>query len=279
MNPTVIMPELTLDWDLCAKVLTGFIQSEVRRAGFRRVIVGVSGGVDSSLAVTLAAAAMGPGNVWGISMPYQASSPESLTHAQLIADRLEVNFFQVDITPQIDAYFAAFPDADHIRRGNKMARERMTILYDHSARLEALVLGTSNKTELLLGYGTLYGDMASALNPIGDLYKTQVRCLAAHLDVPAEIVGKKPSADLWVGQTDEDELGFSYEAVDRLLYYLVDRRYEHPALIELGFEAQFVEAVSRRIQSSQYKRRPPVIAKVSGRTIDRDFRYPRDWGV
>lgn len=279
MNPTVITPELTLDWDLCTKILSGFIQSEVRRAGFHRVIVGLSGGVDSSLAASLAAAAMGPGNVWGVGMPYKASSPESLTHARLIAEKLGINFFQVDITPQIDAYFAAFPDADHIRRGNKMARERMTVLYDHSARLEALVLGTSNKTELLLGYGTLYGDMASALNPIGDLYKTQVRCLASHLAVPPEIVGKQPSADLWVGQTDEEELGFTYEAVDRLLYYLVDRRYKPPALIELGFEAQFVEAVSRKIQSSQYKRRPPVIAKISGRTIDRDFRYPRDWGV
>ena len=279
MNPTVITPELTLDWDLCTKILSGFIQSEVRRAGFHRVIVGLSGGVDSSLAASLAAAAMGPRNVWGVGMPYKASSPESLTHARLIAEKLGINFFQVDITPQIDAYFAAFPDADHIRRGNKMARERMTVLYDHSARLEALVLGTSNKTELLLGYGTLYGDMASALNPIGDLYKTQVRCLASHLAVPPEIVGKQPSADLWVGQTDEEELGFTYEAVDRLLYYLVDRRYKPPALIELGFEAQFVEAVSRKIQSSQYKRRPPVIAKISGRTIDRDFRYPRDWGL
>ncbi len=279
MNPTVITPELTLDWDLCTKILSGFIQSEVRRAGFHRVIVGLSGGVDSSLAASLAAAAMGPGNVWGVGMPYKASSPESLTHARLIAEKLGINFFQVDITPQIDAYFAAFPDADHIRRGNKMARERMTVLYDHSARLEALVLGTSNKTELLLGYGTLYGDMASALNPIGDLYKTQVRCLASPLAVPPEIVGKQPSADLWVGQTDEEELGFTYEAVDRLLYYLVDRRYKPPALIELGFEAQFVEAVSRKIQSSQYKRRPPVIAKISGRTIDRDFRSPRDWGL
>jgi NAD+ synthase len=279
MNSAAITPELTLDWDLCTKILTGFIQSEVRRPGFQRVIVGLSGGVDSSLSVSLAVAAMGPVNVWGVSMPYKASSPESTTHARLIAEKLGINFFHVDITPQIDAYFAAFPDADHIRRGNKMARERMTVLYDHSARLEALVLGTSNKTELLLGYGTLYGDMASALNPIGDLYKTQVRRLASHLEVPAEIIGKKPSADLWVGQTDEEELGFSYEAVDRLLYYLVDRRYEFPALIELGFEGHFIQAVSRKIQSSQYKRRPPVIAKVSGRTIDRDFRYPRDWGL
>lgn len=279
MNPTTAIPELILDWDLCTKILTGFIQSEVRRSGFGRVIVGLSGGVDSSLSATLAAAAMGPGDVWGVTMPYRTSSPESIGHARLIAEHLGIHFFEVDITPQIDAYFSRFPDADRVRRGNKMARERMTILYDHSARLEALVLGTSNKTELLLGYGTLYGDMASALNPIGDLYKTQVRCLAAHLDVPPEIVAKKPSADLWAGQTDEEELGFSYEAVDRLLYYLVDRRYEVPALVELGFDAHFVQTVSRRIQSSQYKRRPPVIAKISGRTIDRDFRYPRDWGL
>ena len=279
MNATTITPELTLDWELCTKVLTGFIHSEVRRAGFHRVIVGVSGGVDSSLSVTLAAAAMGSDNVWGVCMPYKTSSPESIVHARLMAERLGINFLQVDITPQIDAYFAAFPDADHIRRGNKMARERMTVLYDHSARLGALVLGTSNKTELLLGYGTLYGDMASALNPIGDLYKTQVRWLARHLDVPAEIVEKTPSADLWAGQTDEEELGFTYEAVDQLLYYMVDRRYELPDLVELGFDAHFVQAVFRRVQSSQYKRRPPVVAKVSVRTIDRDFRYPRDWGL
>lgn len=279
MNPTAIASELILDWDLCTKILTGFIQSEVRRAGFNRVIVGLSGGVDSSLSATLAAAALDPGSVWGVSMPYNTSSPESVAHAHLLAERLGINFFQVDITAQIDAYFRAFPDADHIRRGNKMARERMTILYDHSAHLGALVLGTSNKTELLLGYGTLYGDMASALNPLGDLYKTQVRRLAQHLKVPQEIVEKKPSADLWVGQTDEEELGFTYEEVDRLLYYMVDRRYEPRDLVELGFDAHFVQAVSRRIQSSQYKRRPPVIAKISVRTIDRDFRYPRDWGV
>lgn len=279
MTSPVAMTELTLDWDLCTKVLTGFIRSEVRRPGFGRVVVGISGGVDSSLSATLAALAMGPENVWGISMPYKSSSPEGLAHAKLIAERLGIHFLQIDITPQIDAYFAQFPDADRVRRGNKMARERMTILYDHSARLRALVLGTSNKTELLLGYGTLYGDMASALNPLGDLYKTQVRHLARHLQVPEEIVQKAPSADLWVGQTDEGELGFTYEAVDRLLYFMVDRRYEIPELLRLGFDESFVRAVSRKVQSSQYKRRPPVIAKISARTIDRDFRYPRDWGV
>src|SRR3989304_5600918 len=165
---------------------------------------------------------------------------------------------------------AADPDRVRRQRGAEGGRGSMSILYDHSARWRALVLGTSNKTELLLGYGTLYGDMASALNPIGDLYKTQVRTLAAHLGVPAEIVAKKPSADLWVGQTDEEELGFTYEGGDRLLYYVVDRRYELPALLELGFPTDFVHTVLRRVQSSQYKRRPPLIAKISVRTIDRD---------
>ena len=165
-----------------------------------------------------------------------------------------------------------------MRRGNKMARERMTILFDHSARLGGLVLGTSNKTELLLGYGTLYGDMASAINPLGDLYKTQVRQLARHLTVPAAIVEKQPSADLWAGQTDEAELGFTYEAVDKALYLLVDQRYEVADLVAEGFDEKFVRAVYHKVQASQYKRRLPVIAKVSSRTIDRDFRYPRDWG-
>jgi NAD+ synthase len=168
------------------------------------------------------------------------------------------------------------PDAR--RRGNKMARERMTILYDHSARWNALVIGTSNKTELLLGYGTLYGDMASAINPLGDLYKTQVWALAEAIGVPSVIVAKEPSADLWVGQTDEGELGFSYREVDRLLYLMVDQRYTKPELLAAGFPERFVDDVAQRIMNSQFKRRLPVIAKVSQRTIDRDFRYSRDWG-
>jgi len=159
-----------------------------------------------------------------------------------------------------------------------MARERMTILYDHSARWSALVLGTSNKTELLLGYGTLYGDMASAVNPLGDLYKTQVWALAEAVGVPESIVKKQPSADLWAGQTDEDELGFSYRDVDALLYLMVDQRYSRPELLAAGFAAPFVDEITRRIMGSHFKRRLPVIAKISQRTIDRDFRYARDWG-
>jgi NAD+ synthase len=273
------MLNLQLNCETVRKVLAGFIDNEVRKAGFNRVVVGLSGGVDSSLSAYLATEALGPKNVWGVLMPYRTSSPESAAHAALVVQALGIESLTVEITAMVDAYFATFPDADQVRRGNKMARERMTILFDHSARLGALVLGTSNKTELLLGYGTLHGDMASAVNPLGDLYKTQVRQLSRHLGVPAPIVEKQPSADLWEGQTDEAELGFTYEEVDKVLCLLVDRRYEVSELIAEGrFDEKFVRAVARRVQMSQYKRRLPVIAKISSRTIDRDFRYARDWG-
>lgn len=263
---------------LLRRILVSFIRNEVEKVGVRRVVVGLSGGVDSSLSAMLAAEALGPTQVLGLMMPYKSSSPESLGHAELVVRGSGIESLTVDITPQIDAYFDRFPDADQRRRGNKMARERMTILYDHSARWNALVLGTSNKTELLLGYGTLYGDMASAINPLGDLYKTQVWALAEAVGVPEVIVHKKPSADLWVGQTDEGELGFSYREVDKLLYLMVDGRYGRQELIEAGLPERFIDDVTLRIMNSQFKRRLPVIAKVSHRTIDRDFRYARDWG-
>lgn len=263
---------------LMRRILVAFIRNEVRKVGLERVVVGLSGGVDSSLSAMLAAEALGPEQVLGIMMPYKSSSAESLEHGRLVVEKSGIRSATVGITAQIDAYFATFPDADPKRRGNKMARERMTILYDHSARWDALVAGTSNKTELLLGYGTLHGDMASALNPLGDLYKTQVWALSEAVGVPDVIVNKKPSADLWAGQTDEAELGFSYSAVDELLYLMVDQRYGRAELIKAGFEPDFVDDIARRIMTSQFKRRLPVIAKVSHRTIDRDFRYSRDWG-
>ena len=263
---------------LMRRVLVAFIRNEVRKVGLERVVVGLSGGVDSSLSAMLAAEALGPHQVLGIMMPYRNSSAESLEHARLVVEKSGIRSDTVEITPQIDAYFAAFPDADPKRRGNKMARERMTILYDHSARWDALVAGTSNKTELLLGYGTLHGDMASALNPLGDLYKTQVWALSEAVGVPEAVISKEPSADLWAGQTDEAELGFSYRHVDELLYLMVDQRYGRSELVEAGFAPDFIDDIARRIMTSQFKRRLPVIAKVSHRTIDRDFRYSRDWG-
>ncbi len=272
------MSRIPTNPSLLQQILTAFIANEVRKVGMERVVIGLSGGVDSALSACLAAKALGPSNVLAIRMPYKASSKESLEHADLVIAATGIESLTVDITAQLDAYFEKFSDADNMRRGNKMARERMTILYDHSARWQALVLGTSNKTELLLGYGTLYGDMASAVNPLGDLYKTQVWALAEFVGVPAPIVKKAPSADLWAGQTDESELGFPYREVDELLYCLVDLRYSRDELLAEGFPEAFIDKVSRRIMNSQYKRRLPVIAKVSNRTIDRDFRYSRDWG-
>ena len=233
---------------LLRRIIVAFVADEVRKVGVERVVVGLSGGVDSSVSAFLAAEALGPRNVLGINMPYRASSAESAEHAVLAARTAGIELLTVDITPQIDAYFDRCPDATPLRRGNKMARERMTVLYDQSARWRALVLGTSNKSELLLGYGTLYGDMASALNPIGDLYKTQVWSLATEIDVPEPIVTKQPSADLWIGQTDEAELGFGYREVDELLYCMVDLRYSRTELLNAGFAESFVDRVQQMVQ-------------------------------
>ena len=205
------MSRIPTNPSLLQQILTAFIANEVRKVGMERVVIGLSGGVDSALSACLAAKALGPSNVLAIRMPYKASSKESLEHADLVIAATGIESLTVDISAQVDAYFEKFSDADNMRRGNKMARERMTILYDHSARWQALVLGTSNKTELLLGYGTLYGDMASAVNPLGDLYKTQVWALAEFVGVPEPIVNKSPSADLWAGQTERVSLDFRIE--------------------------------------------------------------------
>jgi len=263
--------------DLLRQVLTAFLHDAVHKVGLQRVVLGLSGGVDSALVAYLAVEALGPGNVTGINMPYRTSNPQSAADAELVARGTGLQFRSVEISAQVDAYFAGETDASALRRGNKMARERMAILYDQSAALGALVLGTSNKTELFLGYGTIYGDLASAINPIGDLYKTQVWDLARAVGVPQQIIDKHPSADLWQGQTDEEELGFSYSDVDELLHFMVERRFRHDELLELGFAPRFVERVETLVSASQYKRRMPLIAKVSGRSITHDFRYPRDW--
>jgi NAD+ synthase len=266
------------NYDLVERGVVDFIRREVTRTGLEQVVLGLSGGIDSAVSGALAARALGPDKVLGVMMPYRTSSPESLADAVAVAESCGVETETVEITAQVDAYFERFPDASNLRRGNKMARERMTILYDYSAWRSALVLGTSNKTELLLGYGTLFGDMASAVNPIGDLYKVQVWGLAEHLGLPGAVVTKAPSADLWAGQTDEQELGFGYHEVDALLHRMIDERCVDATLIDMGFDAEFVSRVRGMIRSSQFKRRMPVIAKISDRTIDADFRYSRDWG-
>jgi len=272
------MTGLAVNTKLLRKVLAGFIREEVGKVGLHKAVLGLSGGIDSALVAYLAAEALGPDNVHVCIMPYRTSSPSSEAHARLVVDALGIGCDVIEITSMVDAYFQLFPEADNMRRGNKMARERMTILYDQSAAMNALVLGTSNKTELLLGYGTLHGDMASALNPIGDIYKSQVWQLAEEMDVPRPIIEKKPSADLWAGQTDEQELGFTYREVDELLYHMVDLRMNRSELVLQGFAPEFIDLVYAKVQNSHFKRRLPVIAKVSNRTIDRDFRYSRDWG-
>jgi NAD+ synthase len=280
MSQTVSAADaLSIDTAVVTEILLGFIRDEVGKVGFDRVVLGLSGGIDSALVAALAARALGPERVVPVIMPYRSSSPESEADARTVASQLGLmDPLVVDISPQVDAYFDRFPDADRGRRGNKMARERMSVLYDLSWAHRALVIGTSNKTELLLGYGTIHGDMAHALNPLGDLYKTQVFAMARALDLPRRVVEKPPSADLWEGQSDEQELGFQYAVVDMLLYHMVDERRTRDELRALGFDDEFIDLVVRRLRDNQYKRRLPLIAKLSARTIDRDFRYPRDWG-
>lgn len=268
---------IEIDPEVTEEILKGFIRTELERTGLQRLVVGLSGGLDSAASAFLAARALGAGRVRGILMPYRASSRSSLTDAALVADALGIETETVDISPMVDGFVRAAGEVDRLRMGNVMARCRMIVLYDRSAADRALVLGTSNKTELLLGYGTVHGDMASALNPIGDLYKTQVRSLAAHVGVPEPVLSKPPSADLWPDQNDEEELGFSYEEVDRLLALLVDARVSPETAVNKGFSRELVQRVRERIVGSQFKRRLPLIAKVSTRSVGWDFRYPRDW--
>jgi NAD+ synthase len=271
--------DLTINTDLALTILTGFIRSEITRVGFTRAVIGLSGGIDSALSCVLAARALGPENVVAIRLPYRSSSPDSLEHAQLLIDQLGVESKTVEITDMVEPYLVRDPQMSKQRKGNIMARQRMVVLYDQSEVLKGLVVGTSNKTEILLGYSTLWGDMASALNPIGDLYKTQLRQLSRALEIPDEIIDKPPSADLWKDQTDEGELGFTYEEVDRLLYLLVDQRYSAQDCVESGFDEQFVNVVMARVRRSQFKRMQPPIAKLSNRTVGYDFLYLRDWGT
>jgi NAD+ synthase len=271
--------DLSLNTEMVRKLLVGFLHDEITQAGFTKGVLGLSGGVDSALALALAVEALGRENVVAVMMPYASSSPGSRAHAELAASRFGVIPELVEITPMVDAFLSIAGPVERVRAGNVMARQRMIVLYDVSAREKALVIGTSNKTEILLGYGTLHGDLACAVNPLGDLYKTQVWQLAAAMGVPKEIVEKEPSADLWEGQTDEGEFGFTYRDVDRLLYAMVDDRRTPEEIAAMGFDPAFVRRVAEMIRRFQFKRRPPVIAKVSHRTVNVDFRYARDWGI
>jgi len=269
---------MKIDCAFVERVLCQFIREELGKAGFQKGLVGLSGGIDSAVCAALAAKALGPRNVLALILPYGKSFSQDIRDAQALARRLKIRRREIDISPMVDAYFRMMPTANRTQRGNKMARERMSILYDFSAREKGLVLGTSNKTELLIGYGTLYGDVACAINPIGDLYKTQIRQMARHLRLPENILKKKPTAGLWPGQTDEGEIGLSYKELDEILYRLVDLRLSKAEVKAQGFDRKKVERVVQRIKSSEFKRRMPPIAKISSRTIGHDFLFPYDWG-
>jgi NAD+ synthase len=271
--------DLTINTDVAREILTGFIRSEVTRVGYSRAVINLSGGLDSALSLVLAVEALGAENVFALRLPYRTSSPDSLEHAQLLIDQFKIPSETIDITTMVDPLIQRDPAISNVRKGNIMARMRMIVLYDKTEVFRGLPIGTSNKTEILLGYSTLWGDMASAINPIGDLYKTQVRQLSRALGIPAPIIDKPPSADLWAGQTDENELGFTYEMVDQLLYLLVDQRYSPQECMEEGFDGKFVNTVITRIRRNQFKRMMPPIAKLSNRTIGYDFLYLRDWGT
>jgi len=271
--------DLDINTDTARQILTRFIQTEINRAGFSRAVINLSGGLDSSLSCYLAVEALGAENVLALCLPYKSSSPDSAEHAQIVIDTLGVKSLTIPISDMADALINQFPDMDRIRQGNIMARLRMVVLYDQSQAFRGLAVGTGNKTEILLGYTTLYGDSASALSPLGDLYKTQVRQLAKAVGVPQVILEKPPTADLWLGQTDEGELGFTYAEVDQLLFMLVDQRYRPEDCVEAGFDENFVRAVMERVRKNQFKRLMPPIAKLSNRTVGYDFLYLRDWGT
>jgi NAD+ synthase len=261
------------------EVIVGFIREQMTQAGFERLVLGLSGGVDSATVAYLAARAMGAENLLAVRMPYRTSSVASETDAMRVVTALGCRTERVDITPMVEPMLALIVDDDpaalNVRRGNVMARQRMIVLYDRSAAFDALVIGTSNKTEALLGYGTLHGDMAAALAPIGDLYKTQLRAVATELGVPEEVIAKPPSADLWPGQTDEEELGRSYDLLDRALYALVDRRWTLARCVRAGLPQDLVEWVARRVARMEFKRQLPPTAKLSLRTPGFDHLYPR----
>lgn len=274
---TDLIARLQINTDLAEKILVGFIRDAVHKVGFRRAVIGLSGGIDSALAAYLTVAALGPENVLGIRMPYASSSADSMIDAQKVIDALNMQSLTVPITPFVAPFFERFEGITDTRKGNVMARMRMIVLYDQSAAFGGLVIGTSNKTEALIGYSTVYGDNAAAIQPIADLYKTQVRQLARALGVPRSIIDKPPSADLWVGQTDEGEIGYTYDQLDQLLYLLVDARYSVDEAVAEGFDRAMVVDVWRRVRANHYKRTMPTVAKLSQRTIGHDFLYLRDW--
>jgi len=277
-RPYELPEELLIDTAVARRIIGEFIRGHLAQTGFERVILGLSGGIDSALVAYLAAEAIGPQNLLCVLMPYRTSSPESRADAESVVTALGCSSRLIEITPMVDGYFEQAIAGDEIeamRRGNLAARMRMAVLYDQSVPWRGLVIGTGNKTEALLGYTTIYGDNAYAFNPIGDLYKSQVRQLSEELGVPTPILFKPPSADLWPGQTDETELGLGYEEMDRLLYWMVDKRRTNSELAQMGFDEGAMERVQQLMARSEYKRQTPPVAKLTTRTPGVDYLYPR----
>ena len=242
--------------------LVKFLRENFKKTGFSKAVLGLSGGIDSALVAYLLRDALGKENVLAIMMPYKSSNPDSLNHAKLVVEDLKINAKSIEITDMIDAYFKNEKEASSLRMGNKMARERMSILFDYSSKENALVVGTSNKTEIYLGYSTQFGDSACALNPIGDLYKTNIWDLSRYLKIPNELIEKKPSADLWEGQTDEQEMGLTYKEADQVLYRMLEENKTVEEILAEGFNKDLVDNIVRRMNRSEYKRRMPLIAKI-----------------
>ena len=256
------MNKLNLNLKEVHNELVEFLRENFKKAGFSKAVLGLSGGIDSALVAYLLRDALGKENVLAIMMPYKSSNPDSLNHAKLVVEDLKINAKTIEITDMIDAYFKNEKDASSLRMGNKMARERMSILFDYSSKENALVVGTSNKTEIYLGYSTQFGDSACALNPIGDLYKTNIWDLSRYLKIPNELIEKKPSADLWEGQTDEQEMGLTYKEADQVLYRMLEENKTVEEILAEGFNKDLVDNIVRRMNKSEYKRRMPLIAKI-----------------
>lgn len=269
-------PPLALDAELATEWLVSFLRAEFRRRRFTKAVVGMSGGVDSAVTGFLTARALGAENVIAVRMPYRTSSPESLEHAQLVIDALGTESRTIDISPAVDGYFTNEPDADASRRGNVMARTRMIALFDLSARYHALPVGTGNKTERLFGYFTWHADDSPPINPLGDLFKSQVWELARHLGVPEVIISKPASADLIQGQTDEGDFGISYARADEILNWLLSG-YQPAELVTRGFDGAEVELVRRRLASTHWKRRLPTVAMLSPTAIGESYLRPVDY--
>ena len=256
------MNKLDLNLKEVHNELVEFLRENFKKAGFSKAVLGLSGGIDSALVAYLLRDALGKENVLAIMMPYKSSNPDSLNHAKLVVEDLKINSKTIEITDMIDAYFKNEKEATSLRMGNKMARERMSMLFDYSSKENALVVGTSNKTEIYLGYSTQFGDSACALNPIGDLYKTNIWDLSRYLKIPNELIEKKPSADLWEGQTDEQEMGLTYKEADQVMYRLLEENKTTEEVLAEGFNKDLVDNIVRRMNRSEYKRRMPLIAKI-----------------